>query len=53
MDIFCSGRLNEQETIKANQKENENLQKLQEKKKPQYVINNKATEGKTSSTKTT
>lgn len=44
VDIFCSGRLNEQETIKQI-KENENIQKLQE-RKPQYVINNEITEGK-------
>ena len=44
VDIFCSGRLNEQETIKQI-KENKNIQKLQE-RKPQYVINNEITEGK-------
>ena len=44
VDIFCSGRLNEQETIKQI-KENENIQKLQE-REPQYVINNEITEGK-------
>ena len=44
VDIFCSGRLNEQETIKQI-KENKNIQKLQE-REPQYVINNEITEGK-------
>lgn len=44
IDIFCSGRLNEQETIKQI-KENENIQKLQA-RNPKYVINNEATESK-------
>lgn len=44
IDIFCSGRLDEQETIKRI-KENENIQKLQE-RKPNYVVNNEVTENK-------
>lgn len=44
IDIFCSGRLEEQETIKRI-KENENIQKLQE-RNPKYVVNNEATESK-------
>ena len=44
IDIFCSGRLNEQETIKQI-RENENIQKLQE-RSPNYVINNEVTESK-------
>lgn len=44
IDIFCSGRLNEQETIKQI-RENENIQKLQE-RSPKYVINNEVTESK-------
>ena len=44
IDIFCSGRLNEQETIKQI-KENENLQKLLE-RKPQYIVNNEVTQEK-------
>ena len=44
IDIFCSGRLNEKETIKQI-KENENIQKLQE-RKPKYVINNEVTQSK-------
>lgn len=44
IDIFCSGRLNEQETIKQIQ-ENENIQKLQA-RNPKYVINNEVTERK-------
>lgn len=44
VDIFCSGRLNEQEIIKQIKK-NENIQKLQE-RKPQYIINNEITENK-------
>lgn len=44
IDIFCSGRLNEQETIKQI-KENENLQKLLE-RKPKYIVNNEVTQEK-------
>lgn len=44
IDIFCSGRLNQQETVKQIQ-ENENIQKLQE-RSPKYVINNEVTESK-------
>lgn len=44
IDIFCSGRLNEQETIKQI-KENKNIQKLQQ-RNPKYVINNEVTESK-------
>ncbi len=44
IDIFCSGRLDELETIKRI-KENENIQKLQE-RKPNYVVNNEVTENK-------
>lgn len=44
IDIFCSGRLNEQETIRQI-KENEIIQKLQQ-RNPKYVINNEVTESK-------
>lgn len=44
IDIFCSGRLNEQETVKQI-KENEIIQKLQA-RNPKYVINNEVTESK-------
>lgn len=44
IDIFCSGRFNEQELAETI-KENENIKKL-EGRKPQYVINNEATEQK-------
>lgn len=44
IDIFCSGRLNSQELIK-NIKENSNIQKLPD-RKPNYIVNNEATEAK-------
>ncbi|MCI9246461.1 MAG: insulinase family protein [Clostridia bacterium] len=44
IDIFCSGRLDEKETIKRI-KEDKNIQKLQE-RNPKYVINNEVTENK-------
>lgn len=44
IDIFCSGRLEKQETIKRI-KENDNIQKLQE-RNPKYVVNNEATESR-------
>jgi len=42
IDIFCSGRLNKQETTKQIN-ENENIQKLQA-REPQYVVNNETTQ---------
>lgn len=44
IDIFCSGRVNNQENIKTIQ-ENENIQKLPE-RKPKYIVNNEVTEAK-------
>lgn len=44
IDIFCSGRLNSEE-LAQEIKQNSNIQKLKD-RKPQYVINNEATEEK-------
>lgn len=46
IDIFISGEIDENETIKAIE-ENENVKKLNE-RKPQYIINNEQTEKKES-----